>query len=70
MRFYKIQWNLLPIELYDITKECMRMEGKGGMKVNNINVKNVSYLDCLYYFQEMSQNPFPFSKVWSLCQET
>lgn len=70
MRSYKSQWNLLPTELCDITKGCMRMEGKGGVEVNNINVKNVSYLDCLYYFQEMLQNPFSFSKVWSLCQET
>lgn len=30
------------------------------MKVNNINVKNLSYLDHLYYSQETPQNPFPF----------
>lgn len=61
VKFCRIRSNLLPIELCDITEGCMRMERKGGMKVKKINVKNISYLDHLYYSQEMLQNSFPVS---------
>lgn len=59
MKFCGIRWNL-PIELCDITEGCMRMERKGWMKVNNINVKNISYLDNYIILRKCCKIPFPF----------